>query len=42
MNYGNNNVDFSNKNILFNMVAENIFKDFTQGNLPPAISEECA
>jgi hypothetical protein len=25
-------VDFSNKNTIFNMVAENIFKDFTQGN----------
>ncbi len=32
VNHANNNVDFSNKNIIFNMVAENIFKDFTQGN----------
>jgi tubulin-like protein len=32
MNHSSNNVDFSNRNIIFNMVAENIFKDFTQGN----------
>jgi hypothetical protein len=32
MNQASNTVDFASKNIIFNMVAENIFKDFTQGN----------
>lgn len=32
MNHGSNTVDFASRNIIFNMVAENIFKDFTQGN----------
>ncbi|MGA9994558.1 MAG: tubulin-like doman-containing protein [Pyrinomonadaceae bacterium] len=32
VNNANNNVDFSTREIIFNMVAENIFKDFTQGN----------
>ena len=32
MNHASNVVDFASKNIIFNMVAENIFKDFTQGN----------
>lgn len=32
MNHASNVVDFGSRNIVFNMVAENIFKDFTQGN----------
>lgn len=31
-NYGGNAVEFANHDILFNMVAENIFKDFTQSD----------
>jgi hypothetical protein len=31
-NYANNAVDFSTREIIFNMVAENIFKDFTQSD----------
>jgi Tubulin like len=31
-NHASNNVDFATREIIFNMVAENIFKDFTQGN----------
>jgi hypothetical protein len=32
VNYGGNAVEFANHDILFNMVAENIFKDFTQSD----------
>jgi hypothetical protein len=32
MNQSNSAVDFSNREIIFNMVAENIFKDFAQGD----------
>lgn len=32
VNNASENVDFSTREVVFNMVAENIFKDFTQGN----------
>lgn len=32
MNQGNTTVDFSTRDIIFNMIAESIFKDFTQGS----------
>lgn len=32
MNQANTTVDFSTREIIFNMIAENIFKDFTQGD----------
>lgn len=31
-NHANNAVDFGTREIIFNMIAENIFKDFTQGD----------
>lgn len=35
-NQGGHSVDFSNREVIFNMVAENIFKDFTQSDFAGA------